>query len=768
MDGDKSDIVVRVLSYVKNAPKAQKLRQITKWADINNVADDNNPNHADQTVLFTTHNNGGMATLGVVCRRYDASAMVSLSGLSSSFVTAHETAHSLGYGHDGQKYSANCPNGAGVMSTYLPAGQAAFVWSKCSRKYATEFLKSKRSRCLDNMPTVRGPTQSPLLRAKLPGEVFNADKQCEMIFGAGRTQCTTKKWCIHGECVDDGSPVIDGNWGEWSDYTPCTRSCGGGVRHRIRKCNNPSPSNGGMKCAGSSVGQHRICNVKACPRGTASYRRFQCMAVGYSWSYYISKQACSLWCIRNWKIFYHGNVKDGTPCTIDPSNHDVCVGGICQSVGCDTIFHSDRENDRCGVCDGSGSTCTKRKIYYKKNFWKFGTSRPFSMVVLKKGSSNIFVKKTGATWNWIGVRNMDGKYLISLPTYSKTVYKAGTKISYIHKSSKFKDEIIIPGPIQENLELVFVRIYEANRGVHISFFDPVNNTETPPPSLFSWKEYEWSKCSRNCGGGFRKRKVKCYRKDDMSIVGKRFCSSTLKPNEKKFCYTSCPAEWFITHWKPCSKRCGRGIQTRKIICRRKKMDSWIVEDDSACVKQRPVVPVLARHCNEIMCPPEYIPLAWSECSTSCDEGVSTRKLKCQIVNKKGISKYVPMRVCEQNGSPEPQTTRRCNHDIPCKDKALNYVWIGCFLDSKYPTSRLLPVVLENLRRKIDWYNPSATIDECAILASKKGKEYFAIQYYGECRTYKDGNRLDYTTLGISHNFWAGLGGSWTNCVYKFQ
>jgi hypothetical protein len=27
-----------------------------------------------------------------------------------------------------------------------------------------------------------------------------------------------------------------------------------------------------------------------------------------------------------------------------------------------------------------------------------------------------------------------------------------------------------------------------------------------------------------------------------------------------------------------------------------------------------------------------------------------------------------MRVCEQNGSPEPQTTRRCNHDIPCKGR----------------------------------------------------------------------------------------------------
>ncbi len=51
------------------------------------------------------------------------------------------------------------------------------------------------------MPTVRGPTKSPLLRAKLPGEVFNADKQCEMIFGPGRKQCTTKKVRV----VDEGN-----------------------------------------------------------------------------------------------------------------------------------------------------------------------------------------------------------------------------------------------------------------------------------------------------------------------------------------------------------------------------------------------------------------------------------------------------------------------------------------------------------------------------------------------------------------------------------
>ena len=53
-----------------------------------------------------------------------------------------------------------------------------------------------------------------------------------------------------------------------------------------------------------------------------------------------------------------------------------------------------------------------------------------------------------------GVQNKAGYYLITLPKYSKTVYKAGTKISYIHEASLFKDEIIVPGRIQEDLQLV--------------------------------------------------------------------------------------------------------------------------------------------------------------------------------------------------------------------------------------------------------------------------------------------------------------------------
>ena len=49
---------------------------------------------------------------------------------------------------------------------------------------------------------------------------------------------------------------------------------------------------------------------------------------------------------------------------------------------------------------------------------------------------------------------MKGQYLISLPSWSTTVYKAGAKISYIHDDNKYRDELFISGPLTEELELV--------------------------------------------------------------------------------------------------------------------------------------------------------------------------------------------------------------------------------------------------------------------------------------------------------------------------
>ena len=48
---------------------------------------------------------------------------------------------------------------------------------------------------------------------------------------------------------------MDGGWTSfkpWSEWTQCSRSCGGGLRERkrYRHCTNPRPLHGGKKCEG--------------------------------------------------------------------------------------------------------------------------------------------------------------------------------------------------------------------------------------------------------------------------------------------------------------------------------------------------------------------------------------------------------------------------------------------------------------------------------------------------------------------------------------
>ncbi|XP_022603168.1 hemicentin-1 [Seriola dumerili] len=71
-------------------------------------------------------------------------------------------------------------------------------------------------------------------------------------------------------CSTANCPV-DGNWGSWQPWGECSASCGGGERTRVRLCNSPSPSNGGRSCPGDSSQLSR-CNNQACPGGPQKAR----------------------------------------------------------------------------------------------------------------------------------------------------------------------------------------------------------------------------------------------------------------------------------------------------------------------------------------------------------------------------------------------------------------------------------------------------------------------------------------------------------------
>ena len=57
---------------------------------------------------------------------------------------------------------------------------------------------------------------------------------------------------------------VDGNWGGWSSFGKCSKSCGSGTQLRRRSCDKPPMSNGGSPCDGFPI-EERKCNEKSCP-----------------------------------------------------------------------------------------------------------------------------------------------------------------------------------------------------------------------------------------------------------------------------------------------------------------------------------------------------------------------------------------------------------------------------------------------------------------------------------------------------------------------
>ncbi|XP_078375647.1 uncharacterized protein LOC144658999 isoform X2 [Oculina patagonica] len=70
-----------------------------------------------------------------------------------------------------------------------------------------------------------------------------------------------------GECNTQECPV-PGGYTDWSKWGECSVTCGGGVQRRTRTCTSPPPSNGGPTCIEQSLGpaeDEKECNTQDCP-----------------------------------------------------------------------------------------------------------------------------------------------------------------------------------------------------------------------------------------------------------------------------------------------------------------------------------------------------------------------------------------------------------------------------------------------------------------------------------------------------------------------
>ncbi|XP_072009019.1 A disintegrin and metalloproteinase with thrombospondin motifs 16 isoform X2 [Engystomops pustulosus] len=514
----------------------------------------------------------GFAPISGMCSKYRSCTINEDTGLGLAFTIAHESGHNFGMVHDGE--GNECKKSEGnIMSPTLAGHNGVFSWSPCSRQYLYTFLSSSQAVCLADDPK---PGKEYKYPEKLPGELYDANTQCKWQFGekaklcmldfkkdickalwcqrigkkcetkfmpaAEGTTCGHNMWCRRGQCVkhgDEGPKPTNGQWSHWSSWSPCSRTCGGGVSYKERQCNNPRPFHGGKFCEGSSR-SFKLCNTQKCPKNSIDYRAQQCAEYNskpfrgwyYNWKPYTRMEEqdyCKLYCIAEGFDFFFSlsnKVKDGTRCSEHSNN--VCIDGICETIGCDQTLGSNAVYDLCGVCKGDNSTCKTYRSQYKKQHY---SNQYYPLVTIPAGARGIRVSEINISTSYISVRNTQKRYYLNgywtIDWPGQYIF-AGSVFEYKRRYNN-PETLISAGPTNETI-VIEILLQGKNPGIMWEFSIPKQENEKRP--IQKKHNYTWavirSECSASCGGGYMNTKEACYR--DMRIqVNISFCNAKSRP-----------------------------------------------------------------------------------------------------------------------------------------------------------------------------------------------------------------------------------------------
>ncbi|CAJ0949313.1 unnamed protein product [Ranitomeya imitator] len=290
--------------------------------------------------------------------------------------------------------------------------------------------------------------------------------------------------------LEDGTDVTTFWWGEWTKWTACTRTCGGGVksqeRHCLRQRRKSLSSLGNKNCTGTSK-RYQLCKVQCadsmvltwleCPSNSRSFREEQCTSFNshvyngktYQWKplypgcwvlddyVHISSKPCDLQCTTvDGQRQLMVQARDGTSCKYS-DYRGVCVSGKCEPIGCDGVLFSTHTLDKCGVCQGDGSSCVHVTGNYRKGASHLGYAlvtyipvgaRDIQIVERKKSADVLAVADES------GYYYFNGNFKVDTP---KNFNIAGTIFKYRRPMDVYEtgiEYIVAQGPTNQALNIM--------------------------------------------------------------------------------------------------------------------------------------------------------------------------------------------------------------------------------------------------------------------------------------------------------------------------
>ncbi|XP_068987974.1 A disintegrin and metalloproteinase with thrombospondin motifs 7-like [Bombus flavifrons] len=540
------------------------LKYFQEWQETINPGDDSHPNHHDCAILITKSNVcdlanlcgfTGTSTIAGTCDPLKGAVLINDIGLHTGYHIAHHIGHTLGMSHDVQEEngcSGIIRHGKGYVETTVmhPGNMTGLGFCLEDEQQNHEFPSTDL----------------------LPGVVYDADDQCRIQYSSDARQCDLGMWCYGMKCllVGERPGVVDGGWGSWSTWSRCSRSCGSGVAFSVRRCINPSPSNGGAYCRGDRK-RHKICATKPCDVDAPSFRDVQCSEFDnwifpedgklHRWTAYklpedlqASENPCGLYCLSETNVVasLRPRVIDGTTCY--RSIRDICIGGVCREIPCDLNMESNAVEDACGVCKGNGTSCSLKEAVITIG----PASQPRKVVDVPVGATNVRLEEIEPSKSRIVVRTRDGKPLIDGDRLGMFDV-AGTR-AWLGTIRASQEVLSIPGPVTKDLLILILP--KENVTVRYSFGVKEKSPRKPE---FSWDFVDWEKCSANCGPGEQISKPRCLEKL-AGIVDETFCKSIPRPEEKvRPCYRApCLPRWMIGDWQGCTS-CVVGCEKRRAV-----------------------------------------------------------------------------------------------------------------------------------------------------------------------------------------------------------